>query len=165
MYKFLPIILKWNIVYYFHSWAFWVCATSKFNRYCIKLAIGSRACLARLLLIYTLQNFPSLLFILVSPWYFLSPVPLLLRQWMCLALYLHVPQFLSYWWGRVRENLNWLFNQNTNLQRFCFPDHMMAMKMIDQAHERNGKIKSFTSYCGGLPSPAAANNPLAYKFR
>lgn len=42
---------------------------------------------------------------------------------------------------------------------------MMAMKMIDQARERNGKIKSFTSYCGGLPSPAAANNPLAYKFR
>ncbi|KAI3443496.1 hypothetical protein Pfo_000161 [Paulownia fortunei] len=27
-----------------------------------------------------------------------------------------------------------------------------------------GKIKSFTSYCGGLPSPYAANNPLAYKF-
>lgn len=43
-------------------------------------------------------------------------------------------------------------------------DHMMAMKMIDQAHIRKGKIKSFTSYCGGLPSPAAANNPLAYKF-
>ncbi|KAK6131718.1 hypothetical protein DH2020_034515 [Rehmannia glutinosa] len=29
---------------------------------------------------------------------------------------------------------------------------------------RGGKIKSFTSYCGGLPSPDAANNPLAYKF-
>ncbi|KAG6488659.1 hypothetical protein ZIOFF_049908 [Zingiber officinale] len=43
-------------------------------------------------------------------------------------------------------------------------DHMMAMKMIDQAHIRGGKIKSFTSYCGGLPSPDAANNPLAYKF-
>ncbi|XP_043721830.1 alpha-aminoadipic semialdehyde synthase isoform X2 [Telopea speciosissima] len=43
-------------------------------------------------------------------------------------------------------------------------DHMMAMKMIDHAHVRNGKIKSFVSYCGGLPSPAAANNPLAYKF-
>ncbi|OMO67078.1 Saccharopine dehydrogenase / Homospermidine synthase [Corchorus capsularis] len=43
-------------------------------------------------------------------------------------------------------------------------DHMMAMKMINQAHLRKGKIKSFTSYCGGLPSPAAANNPLAYKF-
>ncbi|KAK4793656.1 hypothetical protein SAY86_024091 [Trapa natans] len=43
-------------------------------------------------------------------------------------------------------------------------DHMMAMKMIDQAHSRKGRIRSFTSYCGGLPSPAAANNPLAYKF-
>ncbi|KAL3535457.1 hypothetical protein ACH5RR_003918 [Cinchona calisaya] len=43
-------------------------------------------------------------------------------------------------------------------------DHMMAMKMINQAHARNGKIRSFTSYCGALPSPAAANNPLAYKF-
>ncbi|CAI9098422.1 OLC1v1035066C1 [Oldenlandia corymbosa var. corymbosa] len=43
-------------------------------------------------------------------------------------------------------------------------DHMMAMKMINQAHLRNGRIKSFTSYCGGLPSPEAANNPLAYKF-
>lgn len=43
-------------------------------------------------------------------------------------------------------------------------DHMMAMKMINQAHARKGKIKSFTSYCGGIPSPAAANNPLAYKF-
>ncbi|KHN45038.1 Alpha-aminoadipic semialdehyde synthase [Glycine soja] len=43
-------------------------------------------------------------------------------------------------------------------------DHMMAMKMINQAHVRKGKIKSFTSYCGGLPSPEAANNPLAYKF-
>ncbi|CAL5199116.1 unnamed protein product [Lathyrus oleraceus] len=43
-------------------------------------------------------------------------------------------------------------------------DHMMAMKMIDEAHMQNGKIKAFTSYCGGLPSPEAANNPLAYKF-
>ncbi|XP_009618021.1 alpha-aminoadipic semialdehyde synthase isoform X1 [Nicotiana tomentosiformis] len=43
-------------------------------------------------------------------------------------------------------------------------DHMMAMKMINQAHAANGKIRSFVSYCGGLPSPAAANNPLAYKF-
>ncbi|XP_024028450.1 alpha-aminoadipic semialdehyde synthase isoform X1 [Morus notabilis] len=43
-------------------------------------------------------------------------------------------------------------------------DHMMAMKMINHAHVRKGRIKSFNSYCGGLPSPAAANNPLAYKF-
>lgn len=42
---------------------------------------------------------------------------------------------------------------------------MMAMKMINQAHAAKGKIRSFISYCGGLPSPAAANNPLAYKFR
>lgn len=46
-----------------------------------------------------------------------------------------------------------------------FADHMMAMKIINQAHMRKGKIRSFTSYCGGLPSPAAANNPFAYKFR
>ncbi|VAI61788.1 unnamed protein product [Triticum turgidum subsp. durum] len=44
-------------------------------------------------------------------------------------------------------------------------DHMLSMKMIDEAHARDGKIKAFTSFCGGLPSPAAANNPLAYKFR
>ncbi|KAJ7522374.1 hypothetical protein O6H91_18G008500 [Diphasiastrum complanatum] len=43
-------------------------------------------------------------------------------------------------------------------------DHMMAMKMIDAAHTRGGKVQSFVSYCGGLPSPAAANNPLGYKF-
>ena len=42
---------------------------------------------------------------------------------------------------------------------------MMSVKMIDEAHARNGKVKAFTSFCGGLPSPAAANNPLAYKFR
>lgn len=43
-------------------------------------------------------------------------------------------------------------------------DHMMAMKMINEAQVKGGKVRSFTSYCGGLPSPAAANNPLAYKF-
>ncbi|KAM0851429.1 hypothetical protein ACQ4PT_052425 [Festuca glaucescens] len=43
-------------------------------------------------------------------------------------------------------------------------DHMLSMKMIDEAHAQKGKIKAFTSFCGGLPSPAAANNPLAYKF-
>lgn len=42
---------------------------------------------------------------------------------------------------------------------------MMAMKMINHAHVRGGRIKSFISYCGGIPSPEAANNPLAYKFR
>lgn len=43
-------------------------------------------------------------------------------------------------------------------------DHMMAMKMINQAHARGGIIRSFTSCAAGLPSPEAANNPLAYKF-
>ncbi|KAM0874705.1 hypothetical protein ACQ4PT_037255 [Festuca glaucescens] len=43
-------------------------------------------------------------------------------------------------------------------------DHMLSMKMIDEAHAQKGEIKAFTSFCGGLPSPAAANNPLAYKF-
>ncbi|KAH0655175.1 hypothetical protein KY285_030057 [Solanum tuberosum] len=43
-------------------------------------------------------------------------------------------------------------------------DHMMAMKMINQSHAAKGKIRSLVSYCGGLSSPAAANNPLAYKF-
>nr|XP_024367705.1 alpha-aminoadipic semialdehyde synthase-like isoform X2 [Physcomitrium patens]XP_024367706.1 alpha-aminoadipic semialdehyde synthase-like isoform X2 [Physcomitrium patens]XP_024367707.1 alpha-aminoadipic semialdehyde synthase-like isoform X2 [Physcomitrium patens]XP_024367708.1 alpha-aminoadipic semialdehyde synthase-like isoform X2 [Physcomitrium patens] len=43
-------------------------------------------------------------------------------------------------------------------------DHLMAMKMIDSAHKRGGRVQSFVSYCGGLPSPEAANNPLGYKF-
>jgi len=43
-------------------------------------------------------------------------------------------------------------------------DHMMAMKMIDEAHARGGRVQSFVSYCGGLPAPTAANNPLGYKF-
>jgi alpha-aminoadipic semialdehyde synthase len=42
---------------------------------------------------------------------------------------------------------------------------MMAMKMIDEAHARGGQVQSFVSYCGGLPAPTAANNPLGYKFR
>jgi hypothetical protein len=44
-------------------------------------------------------------------------------------------------------------------------DHMLAMKMIDNAHARGGRVQSFVSYCGGLPAPTAANNPLGYKFR
>ncbi|KAL3698775.1 hypothetical protein R1sor_012851 [Riccia sorocarpa] len=43
-------------------------------------------------------------------------------------------------------------------------DHMMAMQMIDSAHSKGGYVRSFVSYCGGLPSPMAANNPLGYKF-
>ncbi|RHZ56842.1 hypothetical protein Glove_396g110 [Diversispora epigaea] len=43
-------------------------------------------------------------------------------------------------------------------------DHLYAVKMIDNVHSAGGKIKSFISYCGGLPAPEASNNPLGYKF-
>lgn len=43
-------------------------------------------------------------------------------------------------------------------------DHMSAMKIIDDIKARDGHIHLFTSSCGGLPSPEAADNPLKYKF-
>lgn len=43
-------------------------------------------------------------------------------------------------------------------------DHLYAVKAIKDVHDAGGKIKSFLSYCGGLPAPEAATNPLGYKF-
>lgn len=43
-------------------------------------------------------------------------------------------------------------------------DHMEAMRIIHQVHKVRGKIRSFVSYCGGLPSAEANNNPFGYKF-
>lgn len=43
-------------------------------------------------------------------------------------------------------------------------DHVYAMKTITEVHAKGGKIRSFLSYCGGLPAPEASNNPLGYKF-
>lgn len=43
-------------------------------------------------------------------------------------------------------------------------DHLYAVKTIDEVHAAGGQIKSFLSYCGGLPAPEASNNPLGYKF-
>lgn len=43
-------------------------------------------------------------------------------------------------------------------------DHLYAVKAIKDIHDQGGKIKSFLSYCGGLPAPEAANNALGYKF-
>lgn len=43
-------------------------------------------------------------------------------------------------------------------------DHLYAVKTIDEVHKAKGQIKSFISYCGGLPAPEDANNPLGYKF-
>ena len=43
-------------------------------------------------------------------------------------------------------------------------DHMSAQKVIDEVQSDGGHITSFSSLCGGLPAPEAANNPLMYKF-
>ncbi|KAK7035410.1 hypothetical protein VNI00_011941 [Paramarasmius palmivorus] len=43
-------------------------------------------------------------------------------------------------------------------------DHLYAVKTIDEIHAKGGKVKKFLSYCGGLPAPQFADNPLGYKF-
>ncbi|ORZ00118.1 Saccharopine dehydrogenase-domain-containing protein [Syncephalastrum racemosum] len=43
-------------------------------------------------------------------------------------------------------------------------DHMSAMKIIDEAKAEGKKIRSFVSWCGGLPAPEASNLPFSYKF-
>ena len=43
-------------------------------------------------------------------------------------------------------------------------DHLYAVKAIKEVHDQGGQVKSFLSYCGGLPAPEAATNPLGYKF-
>ena len=43
-------------------------------------------------------------------------------------------------------------------------DHMSAMKIIDDIHNRGGNVISFTSFTGGLPAPDANNNPFGYKL-
>jgi len=43
-------------------------------------------------------------------------------------------------------------------------DHMAAMQVIDGVKRRDGRIESFYSYCGGLPSLPSNTNPFGYKF-
>lgn len=43
-------------------------------------------------------------------------------------------------------------------------DHMMAVDVIRRVEREGGRIVSFVSYCGGLPAPDAADNPLRYKL-
>ena len=43
-------------------------------------------------------------------------------------------------------------------------DHLTACELFDNVKASNGRIKSFVSWCGGLPAPEASNNPLGYKF-
>ncbi|MCP4250312.1 MAG: saccharopine dehydrogenase [bacterium] len=42
-------------------------------------------------------------------------------------------------------------------------DHMSAMRVIQDVHDRGGRVVSFKSYCGGLPAPDANDNPWGYK--
>jgi len=43
-------------------------------------------------------------------------------------------------------------------------DHMSAMQVIDRVKSQGGKVVGFSSNCGGLPAPEAADNPLGYKL-
>jgi saccharopine dehydrogenase (NADP+, L-glutamate forming) len=43
-------------------------------------------------------------------------------------------------------------------------DHLYAIKKIDEVHDQGGKVLEFYSYCGGLPAPDCADNPLGFKF-
>jgi saccharopine dehydrogenase-like NADP-dependent oxidoreductase len=40
----------------------------------------------------------------------------------------------------------------------------MIMKAIDDIHQRGGQVTEVVSLCGGLPDPAAADNPMRYKI-
>ena len=43
-------------------------------------------------------------------------------------------------------------------------DHMTAVECFDEVKDQGGKVVSFVSYCGGLPAPEVADNPLRMKF-
>ncbi len=43
-------------------------------------------------------------------------------------------------------------------------DHMSAMQLIDEIHEKGGSIASFKSFCGGLIAPEFNTNPWQYKI-
>lgn len=43
-------------------------------------------------------------------------------------------------------------------------DHLYAIKKINEVHAQGGKVLEFYSYCGGLPAPECADNPLGFKF-
>ncbi|RKO99111.1 hypothetical protein CXG81DRAFT_30296 [Caulochytrium protostelioides] len=43
-------------------------------------------------------------------------------------------------------------------------DHLTACAMFDQIRREGGTLTEFISWCGGLPAPEDADNPLGYKF-
>ena len=44
-------------------------------------------------------------------------------------------------------------------------DHFLAVECFDDIRAAGGKIRSYVSWCGGLPAPECSDNPLRYKFR
>lgn len=61
----------------------------------------------------------------------------------------------------VKEN-NLIFMNEIGLDPGI--DHMSAMKVIDDIHEKGGKMILFESFCGGLVAPESDNNLWHYKF-
>lgn len=43
-------------------------------------------------------------------------------------------------------------------------DHMSAMRIIDNVHNKGGEIEEFYSFCGALVAPEVEKNPFSYKF-
>ena len=43
-------------------------------------------------------------------------------------------------------------------------DHLLAIRNIGKIRDLGGYVRSFSSYCGALPAPECADNPLGYKF-
>lgn len=43
-------------------------------------------------------------------------------------------------------------------------DHMSTLDLISKIRDRQGKIKSFISWCGALPAPETGLNPFKYTF-
>ena len=43
-------------------------------------------------------------------------------------------------------------------------DHLSAMQIIDDVHDKGGEVEAFSSWCGGIPAPDSNNNPIGYKF-
>ena len=41
---------------------------------------------------------------------------------------------------------------------------MLALQTINEVHAKGGLVRRFQSYCGALPAPECAANPLGYKF-
>jgi saccharopine dehydrogenase (NADP+, L-glutamate forming)/spermidine synthase len=43
-------------------------------------------------------------------------------------------------------------------------DHMSAMRVLDRVRAAGGHVARFSSCCGSIPAPEAADNPWRYKF-